>query len=43
MAKDAKKVKTKAKINWGWDSPEDRDGKATRSSKKTSQKRIRTT
>ena len=36
MAKDAKKVKTKAKINWGWDAPEDRDGKATRSSNKKS-------
>lgn len=33
MAKDAKKVKTKAKINWGWDAPEDRNGKATRSTK----------
>ena len=33
MAKDAKKVQTKAKINWGWDAPEDRNGKATRSSK----------
>ncbi|MBQ8522270.1 MAG: hypothetical protein IJ458_01230 [Clostridia bacterium] len=33
MAKDAKKVQTKAKINWGWDSPEDRNGKATRSTK----------
>lgn len=31
MVKDAKKVKTKAKINWGWDAPEDRKGKATRS------------
>jgi len=41
MAKEAKKVKTKAKINWGWDSPEDRDGKATRSSRRTSQKRIK--
>lgn len=33
MAKDAKKVQTKAKINWGWNAPEDRDGKATRSTK----------
>ena len=33
MAKDAKKVQTKAKINWGWDAPEDREGKATRSTK----------
>ena len=33
MAKDAKKVQTKAKINWGWDTPEDRDGKATRSTR----------
>ncbi len=33
MAKDAKKVKTKAKINWGWDAPESRSGKATRSTK----------
>lgn len=30
MAKEAKKVKTKAKINWGWDAPEDRSGRATR-------------
>ena len=35
MAKDVKKVKTKAKINWGWDSPENRNGKATRATKKT--------
>ncbi|MBQ7880730.1 MAG: hypothetical protein IJ358_02695 [Clostridia bacterium] len=35
MAKDAKKTKTKAKINWGWDAPENRQGgKATRSSSK---------
>ncbi len=34
MAKDTKKTKTKAKINWGWDSPANRDGKATRSTKK---------
>ena len=33
MAKDAKKVQTKAKINWGWDAPENRDGKATRNTK----------
>ena len=33
MANQAKKVQTKAKINWGWDSPEDRKGKATRSTK----------
>ena len=38
MAKDAKKVKTKAKINWGWDSPDDRNGKATRSTNKKSNK-----
>ena len=30
MAKDVKKAKTKAKINWGWDAPEDRNGKASR-------------
>lgn len=30
MSKNSKKVKTKAKINWGWDSPESRNGKATR-------------
>ena len=36
MAKDAKKVQTKAKINWGWNAPEDRNGKATRSSRSTS-------
>ena len=23
MSKEAKKVKTKAKINWGWDAPEE--------------------
>lgn len=33
MAKDTKKIQTKAKINWGWDAPEDRKGKATRSTK----------
>lgn len=33
MANEAKKVKTKAKINWGWDAPENRNGKATRSTK----------
>lgn len=33
MAKDAKKVQTKAKINWGWNAPEDRDGKATRTTR----------
>lgn len=38
MAKDAKKVKTKAKINWGWDAPEDRNGKASRSTKSTTRK-----
>lgn len=31
---DTKKKKTEAKINWGWDSPENRNGKATRTSKK---------
>lgn len=36
MSKEAKKVKTKAKINWGWDAPENRSGKASRSSKKKS-------
>ena len=43
MAKEAKKVKTKAKINWGWDSPEDRSGKATRStrSKRSNVRRVR--
>lgn len=41
MAKDVDKVKTKAKMNWGWDKPEDRNGKATRTtktSKRTSKK-----
>lgn len=33
MANETKKVKTKAKINWGWDAPEERKGKATRSTK----------
>ncbi len=40
MAKETKKIKTKAKINWGWNAPEDRDGKATRT---TSKKSTRTT
>ena len=35
MAKEENKVKTKAKINWGWNAPEDRNGKATRSISKT--------
>lgn len=39
MAKDVDKVKTKAKMNWGWDRPEDRDGKATRTTKTSSSKR----
>lgn len=43
MAKDAKKVKTKAKINWGWDAPEDRDGKATRTTSKSSTSSKRST
>lgn len=30
-----KRKETKAKINWGWNSPEDRNGKATRSTKKS--------
>ncbi|MFQ6723798.1 MAG: hypothetical protein ACLRFE_00500 [Clostridia bacterium] len=38
MAKDAKKVQTKAKINWGWDAPVDRNGKASRSTKNTTRK-----
>ena len=38
MAKNAKKVQTKAKINWGWDAPESRNGKATRSTRATSKK-----
>ncbi len=38
MVKEAKKVKTKAKINWGWDAPEDRNGKAKRSSNKNARK-----
>lgn len=38
MGKQAKKVKTKAKINWGWDAPEDRNGKATRSTRAKSRK-----
>ncbi len=37
MAKDSKKQKTKARINWGWDAPENRSGKATRSTKKSVQ------
>lgn len=31
-----KRKETKAKINWGWNAPEDRNGKATRSTKKSS-------
>ena len=38
MAKDAKKVKAKAKINWGWDAPENRNGKAKRSTSRKIQK-----
>lgn len=38
MAKSAKKVQTKAKINWGWDAPENRNGKATRSTKRNIKK-----
>lgn len=38
MAKEAKKVQTKAKINWGWDAPESRNGKASRTSKTTQRK-----
>lgn len=41
MAKEAKKVQTKAKINWGWDAPEDRNGKASRSAKKKANKTIK--
>ena len=41
MAKDAKKVQTKAKINWGWNAPEDRNGKATRTSKRKTQRTIK--
>lgn len=33
MAKESKKIQTKAKINWGWDAPEDRNGKATRTTR----------
>ena len=40
MAKEQNKVKTKAKINWGWDSPEDRNGKATRSTNKKNNKQV---
>lgn len=29
-----KRKNSKAKINWGWDAPEDRNGKATRTTKK---------
>lgn len=37
-----KRKETKAKINWGWDAPENRKGKATRSVKKT-QKNVNST
>lgn len=37
-----KRKETKAKINWGWDAPENRNGKATRSTKKT-QKNVNNT
>ena len=33
MSKNTKKVQTKAKINWGWNAPEDRNGKASRSTR----------
>ena len=40
MEREQKKVKTKAKINWGWDAPEDRNGKATRSTKKKTTRKL---
>ena len=43
MAKEQNKIKTKAKINWGWNAPEDRDGNATRSTNKKSNKNINKT
>lgn len=42
MAKNVDKVKTKAKMNWGWDKPEDRDGKATRTTKSSGKTTTRT-
>ena len=41
MAKDAKKKQTKAKINWGWDAPEDRNGKASRNAKHKTNRAIK--
>lgn len=40
MAKEQNKVKVKAKINWGWNAPEDRNGKATRSTRKKATKSV---
>ncbi len=41
MAKEAKKVQTKAKINWGWDAPESRNGKASRTTKRKTNRTIK--
>lgn len=41
MAKETKKIQTKAKINWGWDAPEERNGKATRATKRKANRSIK--
>lgn len=38
MSDSPKKKKTSAKINWGWDAPENRNGKATRKVKCSAKK-----
>lgn len=38
MAKNQDKIKTRSKMNWGWDRPEDRTGKATREVNKNGKK-----
>ena len=41
MSDEPKKKKTSAKINWGWDAPENRNGKATRKVKSSAKKTFR--
>lgn len=36
-----KKTQKQAKINWGWDAPENRNGKATRSTKRKTEKNLK--
>lgn len=41
MGSESKKVKTKAKINWGWNAPEERKGKASRSTNKQTKRKLK--